>query len=168
MPMTTIARVSMLCLALGFTGVSAKHSTSTGAATANPHLSAELVPVPGLAPDEVIRIQIEALRHNDDGDRGIEVAFRFASPGNKSNTGPLSRFISMIKGGSYALMLDFREANFEPVEIRDNRARQRVTLTGSKQSVSYWFYLSRQTIEPFVDCWMTDAVVIEPFDGQVT
>ena len=130
-------------------------------------LSESLVPDPALSPGDVIRIQIEALRHNDDQDRGVAVAFRFASPANRANTGPLSRFIAMIKQGPYALMLDFREAAYGPVETESNRARQRVTLTGARETMTYWFYLSRQSEAPYVDCWMTDAVYIEPSAGQV-
>ena len=43
------------------------------------------------APQEVVRIQMEALRYNDEKNRGIEIAFRFASPSNKADTGPLPR-----------------------------------------------------------------------------
>ena len=60
-------------------------------------LSEALAPRPELSPEEVIRIQLEALRHNDEQDRGIEVAFRFASPANRASTGPLPRFIRMIE-----------------------------------------------------------------------
>ena len=130
------------------------------------HLSDALVPRPGLLPGEVIRIQLEALRHNDARDRGIEVAFRFASPANREQTGPLSRFIRMIKQGPYALMLDFHEASYGTLEVRDDRARQRVTLTGARARVSYWFHLSRQSKAPFADCWMTDAVFVEPVRGR--
>ena len=130
-------------------------------------LSEALVPKPALSPGDVIRIQLEALRHNDEQDRGIEVAFRFASPANRVNTGPLSRFIGMIKEGPYALMLDFREAAYGPVETIASRARQRVTLTGTRASMTYWFYLSRQSEAPYMDCWMTDAVHIERAAGQV-
>ena len=82
---------------------------------ANP-LSDALVPDSTFSPSEVVRVQLEALRHNDEQDRGIAVAFRFASPANRGNTGPLSRFIAMIKEGPYALMLGFREAAYGPVE----------------------------------------------------
>ena len=85
--------------------------------TANP-LSDALVPAPALSPGEVVRIQLEALRHNDLHNRGIEVAFRFASPANRANTGPLARFVSMIRNGPYALMLGFRAASYGPVETR--------------------------------------------------
>ena len=125
-----------------------------------------LVPRPGLSPGEVIRIQLEALRHNDEQDRGIEVAFRFASPANRETTGPLPRFIRMIRQGPYALMLDFREASYGTMEVREDVARQRVTLTGSRSRVSYWFYLSRQSKAPFAGCWMTDAVLVERVSGR--
>ena len=129
-------------------------------------LSDALVPNPGLSPAEVIRIQLEALRHNDEQDRGIEVAFRFASPANRANTGPLARFIPMIRQGPYALMLDFRHATYGPVETVADRARQRVTLTGARETITYWFYLSRQSEPPCAECWMTDSVLIEPSAGQ--
>ena len=130
-------------------------------------LNEALVPDATLSPGEVIRIQLEALRHNDEQDRGIAIAFRFASPANRANTGPLSRFIAMIKEGPYALMLEFHDAAYGPVEMVSNRARQRVTLTGARESMTYWFYLSRQSEAPYLDCWMTDAVYIERTAGQV-
>ena len=129
-------------------------------------LSDTLVPVPALSPGEVVRIQLEALRHNDEQNRGIAVAFRFASPANRANTGPLSRFIAMIKEGPYALMLDYRQAEYGQVETAANQARQRVTLTGTRAIVTYWFYLSRQSQAPCEDCWMTDAVYIEQSAGR--
>lgn len=129
-------------------------------------VSDALVPEPVLTPGEVVRIQLEALRHNDGQDRGIEVAFRFASPANRANTGPFPRFAAMIKNGPYALMLEFRGVRYGPVEIVANRARQRVTLTGASGRMTYWFYLSRQVTRPYVDCWMTDAVYIERNDER--
>jgi len=54
------------------------------------------------------------------------------------------------------------------VETVSDRARQRVTLTGARESVTYWFYLSQQSEAPYADCWMTDAVYIERSGGQVT
>lgn len=131
-------------------------------------LSESLVPGPGLSPGDVIRIQLQALRNNDEQDRGIAVAFRFASPANRANTGPLSRFIAMIERGPYALMLDFRHADYGPVETVADQARQRVTLTGARTSTTYWFFLSRQSEAPCAGCWMTDAVYIEPSAGRVT
>ena len=40
------------------------------------------LPTPELSPEEVVQIQMDAFRNNDVEDRGIEIAFRFASPAN--------------------------------------------------------------------------------------
>ena len=157
---------SLLSLVL-FVGAAPALAQETGSGASDP-LSETLIPDPGLSPGDVIRIQLEALRHNDHQDRGIAVAFRFASPANRANTGPLSRFIAMIEQGPYALMLDFREADYGPVETVANQARQRITLTGARASMTYWFILSRQSEAPYADCWMTDAVYIERPTGQIT
>ena len=119
-------------------------------------------PDPALSPQEVVRIQLEALKANDAADNGIAVAFRFASPDNRRQTGPLPRFARMIKDGPYALMLRYREASFAPVRIVEGRAAQRVTLVARGVApVTYVFYLSRQEGEgPYRDCWMTDAVQV--------
>ena len=157
---------SLLSLALSL-GAAPAFAQEAGPGATDP-LSESLVPEPGLSPGDVVRIQLEALHHNDEQDRGIAVAFRFASPANRAGTGPLSRFIAMIEEGPYALMLDFRDADYGPVETAAGQARQRVTLTGARASMTYWFYLSRQSEPPCVDCWMTDAVYIEQPAGQVT
>ena len=160
----TASSVIVLALSVGAAPSLAQESESG----ATDPLADALVPDPGLSPGEVIRIQLEALRHNDEQDRGIAVAFRFASPANRASTGPLSRFIKMIENGPYALMLDFRDAAYGPVETVADQARQRVTLIGTHASATYWFYLSRQAEAPWVDCWMTDAVYIEQSPGRVT
>ena len=161
-PMRHRIAVVLLCLALVPAALPAQEDE---AGAADP-LSESLMPGPGFSPGDVVRIQLEALRHNDDRNRGIEVAFRFASPANRASTGPLSRFIGMIRNGPYALMLGFGAASYGPVELRGLRARQRVTLAGASTSITYWFYLSRQSEAPYADCWMTDAVYVEPFAGQ--
>ena len=160
----TASSVIVLALSVGAAPSLAQESESG----ATDPVADTLVPDPGLSPGEVIRIQLEALRHNDEHDRGIAVAFRFASPANRASTGPLSRFIKMIENGPYALMLDFRDAAYGPVETVADQARQRVTLIGTRASTTYWFYLSRQAEAPWVDCWMTDAVYIEQSPGRVT
>jgi len=115
-------------------------------------------PDASLGPDEVVRIQLEALRGNDASDRGIAICFRFASPDNKASTGPVERFGQMIKNGVYALMLDYEDVQYDPVEVMDGYARQRVTLIGATRIVKYAFYLSRQSHPACDGCWMTDSV----------
>ena len=124
------------------------------------------VPRPGLSPREVVEIQLEALRHNDVADRGIEVCFRFASPANRRATGPLARFAQMIKRGPYALMLAFEAIAFDALAQRGDQAVQRVTLVGHGDAITYVFRLSRQHGGPCAGCWMTDAVLVEPSDAR--
>jgi hypothetical protein len=126
-----------------------------------------LMPAPSLTPKQVVRIQLEALRDNDEDDRGIAVAFRFASPANKQSTGPIERFTAMLKGPLYSPMLGFIEADYEKPEVRGTSARLKVKLYGSGgQVIVYVFYLSKQTEDPYSDCWMTDAVTIESWEQQ--
>ena len=128
-------------------------------------LSQDLKPSATLTPDQVVQIQLKALRLNDSRNRGIEVAFRFASPDNKLHTGPLPRFISMMNQRPYSLMLDYDNVAYDPVEIVDDFARQRVTLISSGLVVAYEFYLSRQTKGDCLGCWLTDAVIAKPPTG---
>ena len=164
--MDSAMRKQVLCVLFALVLASAMVAAQGGGAGDRDPLGKDLVPAPSLSPGDVVKIQLEALRHNDSGNRGIEVAFRFASPTNRVNTGPLSRFIGMIRTGHYALMLAFREVSYGPVETRGLQARQRVTLADATRSIHYWFYLSRQSEAPYVDCWMTDAVYVESFAGQ--
>ena len=62
------------------------------------------VPKPELTPEQVVEIQVEALRKNDvpTPDAGIATTFRFASPGNRKVTGPLERFAPIVKAPATA------------------------------------------------------------------
>jgi hypothetical protein len=121
-----------------------------------------LHPNPKLSPAEVIRIQIEALGHNDvpHKNAGIEITFRFASPGNKMATGPLDHFIQLVSGPVYRPMLNHQEARYGEIRMKGNEARQPVILTTKNgERVGYVFSLSKQEGGPHNNCWMTDSVV---------
>ncbi|NIR89362.1 MAG: DUF4864 domain-containing protein [Gammaproteobacteria bacterium] len=122
-------------------------------------------PSPRLAPDEVVRIQLEALRANDERDRGIAIAFRFASPRNRASTGPLPRFARMIRQG-YGLMLEWVHAEYGPLRVEGAHAVQPVILIGREAVVRYVFYLTRQKGGACTACWMTDAVTAEPLGDR--
>ncbi len=131
-----------------------------GAQGLPPELSDSLVPAPDLTPDEVVRIQLQALRRNDAENRGIAVAFRFASPANKASTGPLSRFIHMIKAGPYRMMLEYEHASYASLEVDGDRAAQKVTLVGHEDVVTFVFLLERQGGALCQGCWMTEGVAV--------
>jgi hypothetical protein len=118
-------------------------------------------PSPNLSPVEVVRIQVEALGKNDTPhpNRGIEIAFRFASPENKRATGPLERFIQMVSSPAYRSLLNHRTAEYGPIEVIDDRAVQSVTLTAQNgEKVGYVFSLSKQAGGPHAGCWTTNGV----------
>ena len=126
----------------------------------------ELVhPSSDYSPGEVIRVQLEALAHNDDPykDAGIEVVFGFASPANKMVTGPLARFIRMVHNPVYCALLHHQAAYYGELEVQGNQARQSVGVTAANgEHVGYVFILSRQKGNPCDECWMTDSVVGQP------
>jgi len=121
---------------------------------------AELAPDPALDPADVVRIQVQALAGNGADDAGIALTFRFASPDNRRQTGPLERFVAMVKGPAYQPMLNHTRATYEPVERNGDVARQIVRILGRDgQWVTYTFVLRRQELAPYEDCWMTEAVL---------
>ena len=122
-------------------------------------------PHASLSPEMVVRIQMEALGENDTphADRGIEIAWRFASPDNKTFTGPLDRFKTMIHGAIFAPMLNHKSVEYENLRVDGARAQLDViVLTRENRYVGSRFGLSRQKGPACVGCWMTDSVV--PFE----
>jgi Domain of unknown function (DUF4864) len=121
-------------------------------------------PNPDLSPREVVRLQLDALGRNGElgGDEGIATAFRFASPANRAVTGPLGRFVEMLKNPLYRPMLDHASARFGPVQDDGDVARLQVVLFGRNGEVAaYDFTLSR---DEETDCWLTDGVMLAPVE----
>jgi len=105
---------------------------------------------------------MEAMRQNDEptADHGIAVAFRFASPSNRMQTGPLPRFALMVKNALYRPMLNFKTAEYAQPDSIDGRVRVNVCLLDSEgEAATFDFFLSQQVGGRYHGCWMTDAVV---------
>lgn len=113
-------------------------------------------------PDQVVQIVMDALQNNDDRDSGIVTTFNFASPGNKKLTGPVDRFIPMVKSRAYQPMINFQAAEYGELKLSEDKgsAEQTVTLmsAGGEEAV-YVFHLSKQPDGEFKGCWMTDGVI---------
>lgn len=124
--------------------------------------STSLQPKPSMKPQEVVDLQMKAMQKNDYPyeNHGIEVAYRFASPENKENTGPIERFTGMVNNEIYRSLLNARQYGLDAIEIEGDIAVQKVTLIDSEdQPVVYFFQLSRQKNGSYKDCWLTDSVV---------
>jgi hypothetical protein len=123
-------------------------------------------PRPELTPVEALTEQLQALRANGpDTDEGIAKAFEFASPSNKQITGPVPRFISMIKHG-YGMMLSALKAEIGPRLQHVSTPTDawhllvRFRLDNGRASV-FVFILEKQDSEvdpSLVNCWMTAGV----------
>ena len=87
------------------------------------------------------------------------ITFNFASPANRRMTGPLPRFIQMLKNPLYKIMLDFERYEAGPIERSGDEAQQRVTLIDAEgnRAIFLWV-LSKQKQAPYENCWMTDSV----------
>ncbi len=118
-------------------------------------------PHPSLSPQDVVTIVMRALKNNDDPtpNRGIAITFNFASPANKQMTGPLARFIPMVKGPVYGKMICYRSFSLENFRRRGDVAVIDAILTlTSGAFAGYRFQLSLQRNNTFDGSWMTDAV----------
>jgi hypothetical protein len=121
-------------------------------------------PDPSYGPAEVVSLQLEGLATNDDPfeNAGIGVAYNFASPGNRRQTGPFDRFVRMVTGPQYAPMVDHVDATTGPMERDGATAEQRVTLTGpDRRTATYVFGLSNERPGGLDGCWLTDRVLLD-------
>jgi len=128
----------------------------------NPSWAERFEPSPEITPEDVVKIQLEALQNNDLtlDDGGIRTAFRFASPDNRAATGPLGNFITLVKNPLYKAMIGFEEAKLTPMRFAGKIAQQHVTLLHRDGSQAVFvFTLSRQTEGAYAGCWMTDGVL---------
>ena len=116
----------------------------------------------GIAPIQVVKIQLTSLKKNDEPlkDNGIEQTWEFAHPNNQKNTGPLSRFKTMLKGVSYEMLLNHLDHKVFEVEITDNIASYEVTiLDKNKKYYKFKWIVEKNTSEgPLKDCWLTVMV----------
>ena len=131
------------------------------AITEMPEAAALPQPTTRQQPEDVVRIVIEALAHNDKpyADAGIATTFAFASPANKVNTGPLPKFSQMIRTPTYGILIDHLEHEFSEVVLMGDKAYQMVRVLGnSGVEVIFAFRLSRQLGGELDGMWMTDAV----------
>jgi hypothetical protein len=119
------------------------------------------------SPEEVVHIQLEALQSNGSDNRGIEITYTFSSAAIEEDSIGLKGFERIIKSPFYRPMLNHLAVKYEKMEIRGNRARQKVILIGKGGlKVKYVFYLSKYSHDACSGCWMTDVVTIENWEDN--
>ncbi len=121
-----------------------------------------------LSPVEVVVSQLVALQTNDQPvtDHGITVAFAFASPQNKNNTGPITRFKAMLQSDPYKPLIDHQEYKVSKHFIEKDKAQFFVEIISKEgKTLHYLFDLLLVDETPYQGFWMTASVI--PIQGKL-
>lgn len=127
-------------------------------------------PAPDLTYEQVLTLQLDALKDNDEFDSGIATAFNFASPRNRMNYKPnrdsdeeemRHNFAVMLHGPHFNFLLNHHSSELGPEFATDDEARRLVTIVSREgEEIHMLFVLRRQTEPPYAGCWMTEGVEI--------
>ena len=124
---------------------------------------ADLVkPNNGIKPYQVIKIQLTGLMNNDipNKNSGIEQTWQFAHPSNKKYTGPLSKFVNLLKSESYNMLLNHLESEIIEVFKTNNKyGFEVIILANDKNYYKFqWIVEKYYNNGPLKDCWLTTSV----------
>ena len=124
---------------------------------------ADLVkPNTGIEPDQVVKIQLDGLMNNNEPnlDNGIKQTWEFAHPSNKKYTGPLPKFINLLKSESYKMLINHLDSKIIEVFKSNNRYGFEVTILGNdKKYYKFQWVVEKYYDEgPLQDCWLTTSV----------
>lgn len=149
--LTSAVVVALLVLGAGVSRVAAA-----------PHESPALPrPTTELQPGEIVEIVVGALANNDQPypNAGIETTFNFASPDNRAYTGPLDRFVRLVKGPVFGQIVDHRASTLSEVVVDGNQAIRLVQIVSAENETFYYaFRLGLQQEGDYAGMWLTEAV----------
>ena len=115
-----------------------------------------------IEPDQVVKIQLNSLMNNDEPnpDYGIKQTWEFAHPSNKKYTGPLPRFINLLKSESYKMLINHLDSEIIEVFKSSNQYDFEITILGNdKKYYKFQWAVEKYYDEgPLKDCWLTTSV----------
>ena len=119
-------------------------------------------PTKTIEPSQVVKIQLNGLMNNDKPkpNDGIKQTWEFAHPENKKYTGPLTKFINLLKGESYSMLINHLDSEIIEVFKSNNQYGFEVTILGNDKK----YYKFQWVVEkyykdgPLKDCWLTTSV----------
>ena len=118
-----------------------------------------IAPNKKLLPYDVVKIQLEALKNNNENDDGIKQTWVFAHPENKKSTGPYARFRIMIYGDQYRTLLNHTSHKIELLMNSPNKYIFKIKiLAKDKQLLFYEWHVEKASENNCKDCWFTSAV----------
>tara|TARA_B100001123_G_C15102769_1_gene944233 strand:+ start:498 stop:992 length:495 start_codon:yes stop_codon:yes gene_type:complete len=116
----------------------------------------------GIEPAKVVKIQLNGLMKNDQPniDDGIKQTWEFAHPSNKKYTGPLPKFINMLKSGNYKMLLNHIDNEIIEVFKSDSQYGFEVTILGKDKNYYKFQWVVEKYYEegPLKNCWLTTSV----------
>ena len=132
---------------------------------------AEIIkPNSSIEPYQVVKIVLRGLKNNDKPmiDNGIKQTWEFAHPNNQRYTGPLERFINMLKGQSYSILLNHLEHKILEIQLTDTVASYEITvLDGNKTYYKFNWQVQKYVKDgPLKDCWLTTVVSAPIISGS--
>ena len=117
-----------------------------------------------LEPYDVVKIQLEALKNNDEKDNGIKQTWIFAHPDNRKITGPYERFRIMIYGQQYKYLINHDSHKIKLTSNSPNTYIYRIEiLTEDKKLYFYEWHVQKGSDDNCKNCWFTTAVS-QPID----
>ncbi len=147
----------VLGVVVGIAASFAKHSND-GSQWEEARESVGLLPSPELSPEDVVKIQMEALQRAAHSPQAFTDCYAFASSANRRVFGRLEQFKSMLER-SYSSLIGHRRALIGRARIEGDFAYVLVTGMDSENGcMCYEFLLTKQQQSPFQNCWMTDTV----------
>tara|TARA_B100001123_G_C15011871_1_gene907893 strand:- start:299 stop:793 length:495 start_codon:yes stop_codon:yes gene_type:complete len=115
-----------------------------------------------IKPYQVVKIQLTGLMNNDipNKNSGIEQTWEFAHPSNKKYTGPLSKFVNLLKSENYNMLLNHLESEIiEVFKTNDKYGFEVIILGNDKNYYKFQWIVEKYYNEgPLKDCWLTTSV----------
>ena len=115
-----------------------------------------------IEPYQVVKIQLKGLMNNDEPNlnNGIKQTWEFAHPLNKKYTGPLPKFINLLKSKSYSMLINHLDSEIVQIFKSNNRYGFEVTILGKdKKYYKFQWVVEKYYNEgPLKDCWLTASV----------
>ena len=115
-----------------------------------------------IKPYQVVKIQLTGLMNNDipNKNSGIEQTWEFAHPSNKKYTGPLSKFVNLLKSENYNMLLNHLESEIiEVFKTNDKYGFEVIILGNDKKYYKFQWIVEKYYNEgPLKDCWLTTSV----------
>ena len=115
-----------------------------------------------IEPDKVVSIQLKGLMKNDipSKDYGIKQTWEFAHPVNKKYTGPLPKFLKMIKSNNYIMLLDHLSHEIKNIYSSPKKVVFEVfILDKNNDYYKFQWIVEKYSKEgPLKDCWLTTSV----------